>query len=273
MRAEAIGKRYGGGPWVLSGVDLELTAGDVVSVVGANGAGKSTLLRVLVGLTRPTTGVLRDWPACVGYVPDRFPPHDRMSARSYLAHMGRIRGLHTTVARQRADELSERLMLVGGADTALRRLSRGNAQKIALAQALLVTPELLVLYEPWSGLDTSAHGVLSDIIADVRRDGGCVVFTDHREAVTSAHATRTYRIGSGRLTEEPTGIELAGVELRRTEADAVDLRSLPGVVDVAERGGVASILVDDARCDEVLSSALAGRWSVHAVRRTARSAP
>jgi ABC-type multidrug transport system ATPase subunit len=265
-----IGKRYGGGPWVLSDVDLGLSAGDVVAVVGGNGAGKSTLLRLLVGLTRLTAGSVADRPASVGYVPDRFPQHDRMSARSYLAHMGRIRGLTTDLARSRADELLDRLALVGGPDSALRTLSRGNAQKVALAQALLVAPRLLVLDEPWSGLDVSAHAVLGEIIGEARRDGCCVVFTDHRKAVAAAYATRLYRISGGRLTEEQGGIgELAAVELRRIEDDAVDLATLTGVIDTHERDGVIVLTVADKHCDDVLGAALAAGWSVHAVRRTA----
>lgn len=267
MRLSGIGKRYGGGPWVLADVDLDLAGGDVVAVTGGNGAGKSTLLRVLVGLTRPTVGSVLRRPRRVGYVPDRFPPHDRMTARSYLTHMGRVRGLRTTDAVDRADALLDRLALVGGAGTALRGLSRGNAQKVALAQALLVEPDLLVLDEPWSGLDASAHGVLSRIIAETRDAGRCVVFTDHREAVTSAHATRTYRIDGGRLAGHDVGA-LARVELRRTSADAVDPAALPGVVDVRGRERAVLVVADEA-CDAVLRAALDGGWSVLVVRRTA----
>jgi ABC-type multidrug transport system ATPase subunit len=263
-----IGKRYGGGAWVLSGVDVDLPAGEVVAVAGSNGAGKSTLLRVLVGLTRPTVGVVRDRPSVVGYVPDRFPPHDRMSARSYLTHLGRIRGLRTRQATCRADDLLDRLALVGGADTALRRLSRGNAQKVALAQALLVAPELLVLDEPWSGLDVSAHGVLAEIIAEVRDDGGRVVFTDHRESAASAYATRRYRIDGGTLSEHAPGPELAQVELRGS-GDLAELAGLPCVVAVREHEHTVTVLVAEAECDGLLRAVLAGDWSVVGVRRSA----
>ncbi|HEX5116481.1 MAG TPA: ABC transporter ATP-binding protein [Pseudonocardiaceae bacterium] len=268
MRLQGVGKRYGDGAWILSDVDLDLRAGDVVAVAGANGAGKSTLLRVLVGLSRPTVGDVTGRPTAVGYVPDRFPPHDRMSARAYLTHMGRIRGLRGRQARRRADELLDRLALAGGADTALRRLSRGNSQKVALAQALLVQPELLVLDEPWSGLDAEAHGTLGEIITELGRDGSRVVFTDHREAVTAAHAHRTYRIDAGRLTEAVTAAP-ARVELRPTGDDPVALADLPGVTGTQERDGTVTMLVDAEHCDAVLRAALDGGWSVMAVRRSA----
>jgi ABC-type multidrug transport system ATPase subunit len=263
-----IGKRYGNGPWILSDVDLDLRAGDVVAVAGANGAGKSTLLRVLVGLSRPSTGQVTDRPAAIGYVPDRFPPHDRMSARGYLTHMGRIRGLRSAPARHRADELLDRLALAGGADTALRRLSRGNSQKVALAQALLVRPDLLVLDEPWSGLDAEAHGTLGEIIGELSRDGARIVFTDHREAVTATHAHRTYRINGGRLTAGAHGAVPATVELRTTAPNPVPLTTLPGVTATDERDGKLTVLVEDDRCDALLRAALEGGWSVLTVHRT-----
>jgi ABC-type multidrug transport system ATPase subunit len=268
VRLSGIGKRYGDGPWVLSDVRFDLADGDVVAVVGGNGAGKSTLLRVLVGLCRPTVGEVRDRPSAIGYVPDRFPPHDRMSARAYLTHMGRVRGLRTRQAQRRADQLLDRLSLVGGVGTALRRLSKGNAQKVALAQALLVPPRLLVLDEPWSGLDTAAHGVLGEIITDVRADGRCVVFTDHRDTVASAYATRVHRIAEGRLTEERAA-ETARIELTAADEAVINITDLPGVLDARQRGDGVSVLVAAEECDAVLRAALAGGWSVRSVRRSA----
>src|SRR5205807_1621319 len=116
-------------------------------------------------------------------------------------------GLSTRDADRRAVDLLERLDLAGGMDTALRGLSKGNLQKVALAQALTVPPRLLVLDEPWSGLDAAAHGTLAEIIADAANDGGMVVFTDHRESVVRAHATHVYGIDAGRvgaLAEAPS---------------------------------------------------------------------
>lgn len=274
MRLSGIGKRYGDGPWVLSDVEFDLSGGDVVAVVGGNGTGKSTLLRLLVGLSRPTVGVVRERPASVGYVPDRFPPHDRMSARSYLTHMGRVRGLRTRLAETRADELLNRLSLVGGARTPLRRLSKGNAQKVALAQALLVPPRLLVLDEPWSGLDVTAHGVLGEIIGDVRADGGTVVFTDHREAVASAYATRVHRINAGRLAEEAVAapMDTARIELRPTAANVTNVMELPGVLDVRKGPETVVAIVSGGDCDALLRAALTGGWSVVSVRRTVGAA-
>ena len=196
-RLRGVGKRYGRTGWVLTGIDLDIVAGEAISVAGANGSGKSTLLRLIAGVSRPTRGAVTGHPAVTGYVPDRFPAADAMSSIAYLTHVGRIRGLGTAEARSRGRQMLERLELAGGPRTPIRALSKGNAQKVALAQALIVPPSLLVLDEPWSGLDTAAHGVLGRILDEVVRGGGTVIFTDHREPARAAIA---YRIEDGRIT-------------------------------------------------------------------------
>ncbi|MFI8459871.1 ATP-binding cassette domain-containing protein [Kitasatospora sp. NPDC085464] len=256
---------------------MAVSAGDVVAVVGANGSGKSTLLRILAGLSRPTSGTVSGRPAAVGYVPDRFTAHERVTSISYLTHMGRIRGMPTSAARARGGELLTRLALVGGPDAPLRTLSKGNAQKVALAQALLVRPGLLVLDEPWSGLDASAHGVLGEFIDDVAAHAGAVVFTDHREAITETHARSGYAITDGRLTRRDgprAGATAPTVELVLTvPADGavpaeVDWYALPGVADAARRGRYLVLRVAREHSDAALLTALRHRWSVDAVTGT-----
>lgn len=272
-----VGKQYGGGAWALRDVGLELPSGQVNALVGGNGSGKSTLLRIVVGVSRPSRGSVRGRPEVVGYVPDRFPPNERMSAMSYLTHLGRVRGLSTRAAVARADDLVERLALVGGKDAAIRTLSKGNAQKVALAQALLVDPALLVLDEPWSGLDADAHGVLAEIIAEVAVAGGAVVFTDHRESITRAHASRTHRIESGRLT----GTVETTDKLPRETVDvvvappahgglprSVDWRALSGVVAVSTQRDDVTLQVEADHSDQLLSTALHHGWSVRHVGPT-----
>jgi ABC-type multidrug transport system ATPase subunit len=278
LRCEAVGKRYGTGRWVLRDVDMRVSAGDVLAVVGANGSGKSTLLRILAGLSRPTCGSVSGRPPHIGYVPDRFTAHDRISAISYLTHMGRVRGLSASAARARGDHLLERLSLVGGRDAPLRTLSKGNAQKVALAQALLVQPGLLVLDEPWSGLDASAHGVLGEFIDEVSAQGGSVVFTDHRETITERHADGVHVISDGRVV--PRGGRHAGgraptVELVLTVPSTgvapaeVDWSALPGVADSGRRGGEVVLWVAREHSDAVLLTALRHRWSVAGLTATA----
>jgi ABC-type multidrug transport system ATPase subunit len=263
-----VGKRYPGRPAVLRGVDLTLRPGDVVAITGGNGSGKSTLLRIVAGVSRPSTGTVSGRPAPVGWVPERFPAHQRMSALNYLTHHGRIRGLDTPRARRRAGALLDRLSLVGGSAAALRDLSKGNAQKVALAQALVVPPKLLVLDEPWSGLDASAHAVLRGLIGEVAGAGGTVVLTDHREAVVEASASVVHRLDGGRLVAARSAESLTVVDLAPPERPGTPpWQGIPGVRDARDHDGAVRIRVAGAHCDALLVRALRAGWSVRGVRR------
>lgn len=275
LRLQAVSKRYGRGDWILRDVDVEAPAGEVVAFAGGNGSGKSTLLRIAVGLSRPTAGRVAARPPVVGYVPDRFSPNERMSAVAYLTHMGRVRGLTTSVASSRAHRLLDRLALVGGKQAPLRSLSKGNAQKVALAQALLVEPGLLVLDEPWSGLDADAHGVLAEIMTEVAGAGGTVLFTDHRESVTRARATRTYLVSKGRVV---LGVPEPRPSSYRPSSDVVLTRSsrgpvpsdlaweeLDGVLAVSRDVSGVRLRVTRETTDALLYTALQHGWSVERV--------
>ncbi|WP_308114728.1 ABC transporter ATP-binding protein [Streptomyces sp. ISL-12] len=274
-----MSKRYRRGRPVLVDVDFRTSPGAVQAVTGGNGSGKSTLLRILAGVSRPTSGTRSGDPGVIGYVPDRFPAGTRLSARSYLAHMGRVKGLPSRRAVARGTELLSRFDLVGGFETPIRDLSKGNAQKVAVAQALLVPPRLLILDEPWSGLDASTHGVLASVITEVASGGGTVVFTDHREAVTRSVATEVYRIEAGRLGEA-SAVAPDTADPRASVSEVV-LRA-PGpwpaaLVDALTRAeGVRSVTpegehgvrvrVPRGHCDTLLLTALHAGWSVDALR-------
>ncbi|MER5359721.1 ABC transporter ATP-binding protein [Streptomyces sp. NPDC002785] len=273
-----MSKRYGRGDWILRDVDVEAPAGEVVAFAGGNGSGKSTLLRIAVGLSRPTRGTVATRPAVVGYVPDRFSPNERMSAVAYLTHMGRVRGLSTSAASSRANQLLDRLALVGGKQAPLRSLSKGNSQKVALAQALLVEPGLLVLDEPWSGLDADAHGVLAEITTEVAGSGGTVVFTDHRESVTRARATRTYLVSKGHVAlrgPEPWATEyrLSSDVVLTTRQDGrvpqdPKWEELDGVLAVSRQASGIRVRVARESTDALLITALQHGWSVERVTGT-----
>jgi ABC-type multidrug transport system ATPase subunit len=207
-------------------------------------------------------------PEVIGYVPDRFPPNERLSAMEYLTHLGRIRGLSTSVAAVRGDQLLDRLALTGGKHSPLRTLSKGNAQKVALAQALLVAPQLLVLDEPWSGLDASAHATLVGIIAEVARAGGLVVFSDHRESLTGSHASQTYVVSAGRVsqcgpvTESRPTTEVVLTEPGGRRSCEVDWSGVDGVLEVTDQVETITIRVTRGCSDTLLRTALEHGWSV-----------
>ncbi|MCP2257833.1 ABC-type multidrug transport system, ATPase component [Streptoalloteichus tenebrarius] len=295
VRLVAVGKRFGRGPWVLSGVTLSLPAGEVTAVRGTNGAGKSTLLRVVAGISPPTTGRVLDRPRRVAYVPEQFPAQGGMSGHAYLRHMARLRGLGASRAARRVEWLWERFGVRGDPDGPLRALSKGNRQKVALAQAFLVPPELLVLDEPWSGLDAAAHGVLAEVVAEARQEGAAVVVTDHTNALAPSAIDAVVRVTDGQAvredppspspTENPAAVPAVStaptapavsVRLRRTGRESGTWESWPGAVpweegadatdgDAAPDPDLVRLRVSREHTDTLLAEALRRGWSVHEV--------
>jgi ABC-2 type transport system ATP-binding protein len=243
VRLEAVGKRYGlRQPWVVRDVSQEVAAGQLIKLEGPNGSGKSTLLRIMAGVSVPSagrvTGRLR-----AGYVPERFPGGLAFSAREYLQHMGRIHGLAGPAVSRAVETWLDRLGAADYAGAPLRTLSKGMCQKVAIAQALLARPGLLVLDEAWTGLDQAARGVLDAAVAERLADSGTVLFVDHDPARLAdmvdqrwqlAAATVTVLAGPGGAGDEAGTGPAAIIELSGVEADSLPaLTCLPGVVSVS----------------------------------------
>lgn len=202
LRLDGVGRRYGlRGPWVLRDVGFTVPGGALVRVTGPNGSGKSTLLRVVAGVDEPTAGrVVRGPAGGTAYVPERFPAALPFSVLTYLAHLGAIRGLAPGAARERVREWLRRLGIEGYAHTPLEELSKGTCQKVAVIQALIARPRLLVLDEAWTGLDTAARATLDDEVRERVGAGATVVFVDHDPRRLAAETTHVYAVATGTLT-------------------------------------------------------------------------
>ncbi|WP_435058926.1 ATP-binding cassette domain-containing protein [Streptomyces sp. bgisy060] len=204
MRLERVGRRHGPrGRWVLREVSLELPTAALVRVVGANGSGKSTLLRLFAGIDAPGEGRVTGRPARTAYVPERFPAALPFTAVDYLVHLGRVQGLDQAAARTRAGEWLERFAVGTHAGTALAELSKGTSQKVAVAQALLADPALLVLDEAWTGLDPDARTVLDAAVRERLAAGTTVVFVDHDPRRLEGEADVVYGVVRGRVRSVP----------------------------------------------------------------------
>ena len=239
MRLEAVGKRYGmRRPWVVRGVSADLGAGRLIRVAGRNGSGKSTLLRVVAGVSLPSAGRVTGRPH-TGYVPERFPGGLPFTGREYLLHLSRVHGLRGAHGRRRVEEWLERLGAAGYADQSLRSMSKGMCQKMAIAQALLPAPGLLVLDEAWTGLDQAARAELDAAVAERVAAGGTVLFVDHDPARLAGRADERWQVGGDGVVTVAAGpgplavprVERVTVRLETSDAGDVlnRVRAMDGV--------------------------------------------
>jgi ABC-type multidrug transport system ATPase subunit len=229
MRLDDLWVHYGHrAPWVLHGVHAELRPGEVGIVVGRNGAGKSTLLGAVAGIRPVARGTVAGRPPVVGWVPERFAAAQPFTALSYLMRMAAVRGMTPAAARTAVDCWTQRLFLTPFLGTKMSQLSKGSAQKVGLAQALLVQPGLLVLDEPWEGLDAQTRDEIPAIIGEVTAAGGMVLVSDHRGETVKMPHTAQWLVHDGRLTVTAAGVAekrcVIEISVAQSQAEATAAR-------------------------------------------------
>jgi ABC-type multidrug transport system ATPase subunit len=268
-----VSKRYGD-RIVLRPLDLAIRGGESIVVQGANGSGKSTLVRMIAGVSRPTSGTVDGIPERVGYLPERFRPPSLMRADVYLRHVGRIGNLNATTARQRIDSLSHILGIRPSVNERLGRLSKGNLQKIGIAQVFLPEHRLIVLDEPRTGLERAAWPALDELISNAVQRGAVVISSEH-DAHLIESAPRLLRIAAN----EATVIEQV-TALRRVEFVVLPASEKAGELDrmlarfssvtveprTAERDHSVVIWADSSEKDALLLCLLANGWTVNRLR-------
>ena len=184
-----VSKRFTGIPAVES-VSFEARSGEITGYLGPNGSGKSTTMKMIAGLIEPTSGEilfdgrpirgdLLDFKRRMGYVPEEPHLYAHLSGLEYLAMVGQLRGLPEKPAAGRIDGLLRLLSLHGDRHSPISSYSKGMRQKVLLAAALLHNPDLLLLDEPFSGLDVSAALVLRGLIQELAARGKVVLFSSH----------------------------------------------------------------------------------------------
>jgi len=247
IEAQGLTKTYGRRRG-LDGLDLEVRAGEVYGFLGPNGAGKTTTIRLLLDLIRPTRGRLtllgeeprRGGPALrrrIGYLPGDFLVAGGQSSRELLTHLGYLRG---GVTAARIETLAARFDLDLGAR--IGSLSRGNRQKVAVVQAFMHEPELLILDEPTTGLDPLMQQRFLGLVSEARAAGQTVFMSSHVLSEVQASADRVGIVRDGRL------VAVEAVEsLRRRAVRYVEVRfdeqvpveafdGLPDVLDLELEG-------------------------------------
>ncbi len=187
LRVDGLHKRFGD-IVALRGVDLEVPRGQLVGFLGPNGAGKTTTMRGVMGLVAMDAGSVT-WDGRtmteedrhhIGYMPQERGLYPRMKVHEHIAYIGRLAGLDRGTASRRANQWADRVGLADRGNDLVQELSTGNQQRVQLAVALVHEPELMILDEPFAGLDPVAVSMLSDVMAEQVEKGASVVFSSHQ---------------------------------------------------------------------------------------------
>jgi len=212
LQASALTKLYGMRP-VLRGVDLQVERGEFLTILGPNGAGKTTLLRILATLNRPNGGVLKigDIDAltnptqartAIGVVSHHSLVYPDLTPYENLRFAGEMQGMDTRRdLPARIEVVLRRVNLWSRAHDFARTFSRGMMQRLSIARAILHDPALLLMDEPYTGLDQTSAQSLSELLRDVAVSGRAVVMTTHELSRGLEYVTRYAHMAQGKLVE------------------------------------------------------------------------
>jgi ABC-2 type transport system ATP-binding protein len=212
LEARALTKRYGG-LLALDKVSFQITPGEIVGYLGPNGSGKSTTVNIVVGLLDPSSGTISlhgrtlsedpiEYKRKIGYVPEEPYLYTHLTATEYLTLVGRLRGMPQAVADDKIARLLRLFQLHDSRYSTMAAYSKGMRQRVLLAAALMHNPELLVLDEPFSGLDVNAGLLFRSLLTLLAADGRMIFFSTHRFDMVEKLCSRVVILSSGRLVAE-----------------------------------------------------------------------
>jgi ABC-2 type transport system ATP-binding protein len=259
----------------LDGLWLRIPAGCICGFLGPNGAGKTTTIRLIIGIFRPDAGHLRVLgqadPALVkrrlGYLPEEKGLYKKMRVRDLILYFAQLKGMEAGRARQRAAELLDALDLAEWADKKCEALSKGMGQKLQILVSLIHRPDLVILDEPFSGLDPLGRDAMRDLVLELRREGRTVIFSTHVMEQAEQLCDRVVLIDRGRkLVEGPVEEVRAGagrsVLVEVETGTAVDWARLPGVAGFSANGRQVDLALGEGADPQELLAALVGQARV-----------
>jgi len=214
---------------VLHGVTFYAGSGEILGFLGPNGAGKTTTIKILLGLAKPDSGLVRVFErpagdrsvmARIGYLPENpyFYPH--LTLKEFLLFCGRMSGVDTRSLARVSEATAERVGLAASLDLRLKGFSKGMLQRAGLAQAILHDPDLLILDEPFSGLDPLGRAMVRDILIELKGSGKTIFFSSHILPDMEALCDRTCIIREGVIVRSVGLDELLRLEKGRVEVTA-----------------------------------------------------
>jgi ABC-2 type transport system ATP-binding protein len=248
-----VTKRFNG-VVAVNGLDLTVPSGSLYGFIGPNGSGKTTTLRMIMHILLPDQGEIevlgeRDTRAArdrVSYLPEERGLYKRMSVRRLLRYYGLLKGARQPDLDRSITDWLERLGLAAWIDKRVEALSKGMAQKVQFIASVLNRPELLILDEPFSGLDPVNAEVLKDAVLDLKKAGTTVVFSTHDMSVAERLCDRIFMIFKGRKVLDGTLDEIQSLygydTIRLRTEDGMDaLHGLDGIDEVNDQGNFQEV--------------------------------
>lgn len=267
---DGLSKRYGSLK-ALDNMSFTVAPGEIFGFVGSNGAGKSTTMRIILGVLSADSGrvLLGDYPIDldtrrrIGYMPEERGLYPKMKVGKQLSFLAQLHGLSRAEADDQVETWVRRLGVYERIDADVNSLSLGNQQRVQLAAALVHSPDVLVLDEPFSGLDPVAVDVMSDVLKETAAQGVPVIFSSHQLELVQRLCDRVGIISAGTMRALGTVDELRSAGDIRLDVGAPQAPPgwadhLPGVVGTIQNGSITTVSMTPGTDEQaILTAALA----------------
>lgn len=271
IQVEQVSKTYGDFKAV-DDMNFVVEKGEIFAMIGPNGAGKSTTIRCILDIIKPDTGriavlggTLTDATRNqIGYLPEERGLYKNVQIQDMLVYLGQLKGMSRGDARQRARELMEKLDLGEYLKKKITALSKGMSQKVQFIATVLHRPELIIIDEPFSGLDPVNSQVLRDLIYDVKNEGHTVVMSAHQMPQIEAMADRMLMISRGKrvLYGAVSEVRQQYAENAVIVAGRGNWSALPGVISVKEMKDGVLLHLNGSTPDQVMHAMAVGDYQV-----------
>jgi ABC-2 type transport system ATP-binding protein len=214
VRIERVTKRFGS-VQAVKGISLEIPERSLCGFLGPNGAGKSTTIRMIMSIISPDSGSVEVLGSSalamkdrIGYLPEERGLYRKMKVAEFVGYMARLKGVHPTGLTRRIEDWLERLALPGVSKRRCEELSKGQQQKIQLLASIIHAPDLLILDEPFSGLDPINGRLVTDLIRSEQARGATIIFSTHQMHTAEALCDKVVLINKGEKVLDATLAEL-----------------------------------------------------------------